>query len=197
MLVLQTTQPPLNDSTSRIDNLCRAITDKDYKVRRNVAVQERLSHLDNKPMCDKLLDIINNDKSTVEHSPKEIALYVMSNHVDYQSEPHIIKALIDNINVHYNGSNSNRSIEAFEVSHPAIRGLLLIGERATLPILERIKSTDDPDIHSKLGYWFYKYYGKRMAIRYFNDLLDEDPKMPAEVRKRLVHVLEKLEKPSW
>ena len=100
----------------------------------------------------------------------------MAQHVDYNASLNVIKTLIDRSNIRFIGPNSTRGFEDIDVAYPSIRGLLHIGQPATETILQKIKSTDDKGMHGRLAIWFYKHYGQRMAIRYFNDLLEENPK---------------------
>jgi hypothetical protein len=154
---------------------------------------------DHQHVCDKMIRIIKAD--VIENAdyfrPRNIALYILARNVDYRASPEIIKTLVANVDVLFSDSIARRGFEEIDVAFPAIRGLLLVGRSATEPILQKIKNTDNRGPHGRLAYWFSKYYGKRVAMQLFNDILEENPKMPLEERKRPVTVLEFIEADAW
>ncbi len=147
-----------------------------------------------KRVCKRLVEVINNGKSgdRYQHTPKNVALYVLSQFADYDSPTEVISALVENVNTGYKGTPSSRTLLP-ERKFPPLSGLIKIGRRATSLIVEKIKKTDDERLHNLFAYWFHNQYGRRLSQVFLEDLLQDNPKMPLDERKRLVKVLETIE----
>lgn len=180
-----------------IDSFCFAIASRNHDTRIKALDKVRVDPKLIKEFRKKLTTIIKDgmENPRPDDSPREVALEILVDHVDYTIEPAIIQLLVDNMDVCISGPI--RGQPSIDKASPAVRGLLRIGQPATEYILKKIKSTDDKTTQISCGFWFCKHYGQKMALRFFDDLLAENPKMPLQDRKRLVHVLELIEKNTW
>jgi hypothetical protein len=164
----------------------RALKQLDAFDFRSTHIQKILVHIIDNPLAN----------TNSYHSSKNIALYYLAQNVDYRSDSKFIHVFIDNIAVSVPTKMFVRELQAPDKLCPSLRGLLRIGERATGPLLSKIKITDDKSILSSIACWHFKYYGRRMALNYFQDILDDNT-LKIEERKRIVWVVELIENNSW
>lgn len=197
-------QPMAQASEVVLDKIQSLISCRDASKRRELFNDYAVNRNGNKIAVHKILlelvSIAENDDSDegVGFSPRKIALYVLADNVDYNSDVTIARFLVKHTNVFFSGKDTVRGIDtAIDKSYPAIRGLLRIGQTATEPIIQKIISTDDVGTHGRLAFWFCKYYGQKPAEKIIGDLLNANQKMPLIERKRLVHVLEFIEINTW